>query len=371
MSQSLPTIRLPKKDKGPKSFAEIFGAQSRGVDENSLQGALVGASKWLDLLCTMLFDPESYELKKAVYGVEDFGGFGFGKKSESEMHAKLSDAEEAQRIVSKMPAGPERDLKVKEIISRFVDGTAINADTLLQPDLLLAIKDNPEKQEILDAIIKDTSGYNLMAIQDGKPELDPHVVANWLWSKSKFNITDENGNPDANMAGLSPDILRQHGHDPEHVKADPIKAITAAIDSLGAVNNFTGNEFLAVMIHDNGGFDFDGDGIPTFVGPNDYSQVMAEVCTRLAADRGVPESEIDLTTDIPSQLRHMREIMGINTKIYTQTIQNVDSNYWGYMAKIERAEQLMKETGYEVTSENDVPADDLVKLQPDSQQHLP
>ena len=287
--------------KSEKLSSQFENSSTGKREPNAAQALVKDASMWLDLFFSMLFDPEDFHLKRAVYGVGTNSWNSVGE----DIKARVKALEEANQRLLHMPEGPEKNAARQDIISNQLLGTPLLAQTLLRPDLLEAASQDERNLAVLKDIIDQVDAYNKSIEGTAAIQMDAHLVANWIW--------DESG----------PAL---HTKSPEDIKT--------ALESLTAATEQTRNAYLGLaLIKGGASFDANNDG--------DYDDIgdRKSILQKIADKEGVTIDEINIP-------EHMGDIKAAHFGIYENILTN-NSAYWDESEKTKSIELTAKILGYE------------------------
>jgi hypothetical protein len=168
-------------------------------------------SNWFDVLFSMIFDPENYELKRAVY---------FDKGYEYTEDWKYNLGDIAKSIQSTLAASHSD--KLRDAVRNATMGTPLGMETLPRPEIIQLVKVDPTTADNFNHVLEMTDLYNKEALKvDGAELIDGYLVANTLWQSG----------------------ILQTGSEDE---------IRTAIEDIGHITNIVGNPYFAMAIYQGG-----------------------------------------------------------------------------------------------------------------------
>ena len=131
-------------------------------DRGSFEGDIIEIMKffgqWLDLLFTKFEGDEiAYQKKLRDYGL---------------------DTPSLSSRLDKLPQPLQAP--ARQMMQDLDD--VVGQKSLLRPDLLRSIENNPENRDFFNQVVNEVSEYN----QTHETQLDPYVMANQLWQESRF-----------------------------------------------------------------------------------------------------------------------------------------------------------------------------------------
>lgn len=292
------------------TFDEANRRFPKPSEPTALGSMMQGAGQWFDLLSLMIRDPERYELMSVVYGYRQGEGADTGPPSWLEEPWQQAEALQSQY----------GDRLSDQQIVEIVNGTPLGEETLLRPDLLAAAQQNPQISQTLDEIVHQVTLYNQQALIQGSPMLDPYLTANWLWTKTGLNPGHADPSGHIGIAGIPAETIQSYGQNPQEILADPQKSIAMAVAHIGNLTAVTGNQYLAIMNNDGGGFSADTDGDGTI----DHTGILEETAARLGL-----ESVQDIN---PVQYSHLQALKAVEAErglsgVYDGILAN-NSAFW-------------------------------------------